>query len=374
MRETLIEVSDLVRADVSPELSFETYQYLKGEIQESKHGSRFQIREFDTPTDLTDNVNPLDVAYPLSVANDVDPDTQLWLAKTAGSVIMPPDNWTTFVESFKDIYADESIKKHLKLGGSVLFLSNHVTYADQPAEIAASTQAKLESGQEQPHYEQDIIVHRLVSLFRHDLISTLYELDGRQHKGGMIMEDLLLQFANVIQTFPRSGSGYERFIQKVKDGHTNRSVVNLKVQEAFQRLINLGGRSIFIAGGGTEGAYDSENNTYQEATVSRSTTNMIIEPNDHKRAKRLLTIPLYIHADPFTDDIANPLLPARTPFVFLKPRFISSPKEVHDAMIEVTEVGNQYKPSGKPTIKYDAPGPDWVRKSVKPEIWLAHSE
>lgn len=374
MRETLIELSELVRADVSSELSLETYNYLKGEISESKHGSRFQTRDFDIPSDSKEGAKPLDVTYPLTVTNEIDPDTQLWLAKTAGSVIMPEENWTSFVDSFKEIYDDETIKKHLKLGGSILFLSNHVTYADQPAEIAASTQAKLETGIEQPHYKQDIVVHRLVSLFRHDFISLLYELNGHQHRGGMIMEDLLLQFGNVIQTFPRSGSGYERFIQKVKDGQTNRSVVNQKVQEAFQRLINLGGRSIFIAGGGTEGSYDSEDNTYHEATVSRSTTNMIIEPNEHKKAKRLLTIPLYIHADPFTDNIENPLEPKKTPFAFLKPRFISSPKEVHDAMLEVTEVGNQFKPSGKPTIKYNAPGPDWIRKSVSPEVWLSHSE
>ena len=373
MRDALNQISDMAKAEVQPGLSSETFSYLSEEIQSSKHGARFQLRE-DEPMNTDVNGSVLDVSRPLSVANEIDPETQLWLAKTTGSVIMPNNNWNVFVEAFSDIYDDETIKKHLKIGGSLLFLSNHVTYADQPAEIAASAQAKLQKGQENPQFQQDVIVHRLVSLFRHDLISTLYDISEKDHKGGMIMEDLLLQFASVIQTLPRSGSGYERFIQKVKDGKSNRSIITSKVQEAYHRLINLGGRNIFIAGGGTEGVFDAENNTYEEATVSRSTSNMIVEPNKLKSSMRLLTIPLYIHIDPLTDDITNPLVPTKAPFVFLKPRFITSPSEVHDTMYEITEVGNQYKPSGKPKITYNAPGPDWIKRNAHPDIWIGHAE
>ncbi len=373
MREQLIEIAYAGEYTSKPEASELTYNFLSDEIKKSKHGNRFGIRPFDLNPIDEDRPSGLDVGYPLTVASEIDPETQELLGNTIGSLLMPPENWNALINAFEEIYNDKDVAKHIRLGGSILFLSNHQTYADQPEECVASALALRRTGIESPQFRNILITHRLTSLFSHDLIKSTYDVLGIEDSGDKILEQVLLPFANDLNTLPRSKSGYFNFIEKVVEGKKTRTEITAAVQTAFFQTMNLGGISYFMAGSGQEAfPSESDENLLTEARVGRGTSNMIAASNDINGAERLLTIPLYIHANPFTGDIENPITPSPTPFVFLEPRFIKSPPDVHTTMEEIVSVGNIYKPSGALKLAYDSPRPDWSRKEVNPSILIAH--
>ncbi len=374
MREQLLELAYAGEYSSKPEASKFTFEFLSEEIKNSKHGNRFGVRDFDL--DNIDNLrrSGLDVGFPLTVAIDTGHEDQIKLGNAFGNLLMPGNNWESLVQAFQDIYSDEVIAKHKRLGGSILFLSNHLTYADQPEEAVASTLALGNLGVENPQFYNTLITHRLTSLFRHDIIKTYYDLLELENSGDKILENILLPFANDIHTLPRSKSGYFNFIEKVVEGKKTRAEITNAVQHVFYQTLNLGNMNYFIAGSGQE-AQPSESDTsvLVEARVGRGTCDMISGVNNKDYAERLLTIPLFIYANPFTGEVENPIQPAPTPFVFLEPRFLKSSSDVHATMEDIVSVGNVYKPSGAPNIKYDSPRPDWAKKDSEPKILIAHA-
>jgi hypothetical protein len=375
MRESLEIISRESNGHITAEESLGIYEYLAAEIGESKHGNRFDVRPFDLTEAEDGRPSPLDAGVPYIVCNDDDPDTTEWLGNTVGGLIMPPKNFNALVQAFQEIYAEEKIVRFKKLGGSLMFMCNHLTYADLPVLSAASVIAKLNTGMEAPQETQDIIVHRLVGLFEHDLIRTVYDISEKKHRGGYILEDVLLPFSSVINTLPNSQSGYTKFVEKVKSGANLRKKVNTSAGAVPSKLVRLGGRDIFIAGSGQEMRFDKEDGKLHEAQIGRGTSDMLmrIAPNRVNTLEQVLTIPIYIHPEPFTGNKDSLLNPTPTPFVFLKPRVIRSPNDIHRTMLDIIEIGNEYKPSGVPQLAYNMPGPDWTHKSSNPDVWIAHS-
>lgn len=374
MRDQLLEVAYAGNYKSKPEVSELTYEFLAGEIEKSKHGDRFGIRDFSLNRIDDDRPSGLDVGYPITVASDINPSSQEKLGNAIGNLLMPERNWNALVKGFKDVYTSDKVAKHRRLGGSVLILSNHSTYADQLEESVASTLAMRELREDSPQYRNMIIAHRLTSLFSHDIIETYYGLLRLENSGDKILEQVILPFASDLQTLPRSNSGYVNFIEKVKGGKQTRTEITSAVQTAFSQVMNLGRMTFFMAGSGQEATLsETDSSVLNEARVGRGTSDMISKGNDVKHAERLLTVPLFIFSNPFTGDLKNPLKPAPTPFVFLEPRFITSSSEVHTTMEEIVAVGNVYKPSGTPNMVYDSPRPDWARKDVDPKIFIAHS-
>jgi hypothetical protein len=234
--------------------------------------------------------------------------------------------------------------------------------------------ALRELGEETPQFNNMIIAHRLTSLFRHDIIKAYYDLLEIENSGDNILEQVILPFASDLQTLPRSKSGYLNFIEKVKGGKQTRGEITSAVQRAFFQTMNLGGITYFMAGSGQEASpSESDSSLLIEAVVGKGTSDMISNGNKINGAERLLTIPLFIHSNPFTGDVENPIQPAPTPFVFLEPRFITDSNEVHTAMEEIVAIGNVYKPSGALNLEYASPKPTWARKEVVPKILIAHS-
>jgi len=375
-REALQIIAADAKIDMQLEDSARIYDYLTGEITESKHGQRFDVRPFNTDPDESGRPSPLDAAYPYMVANEVEPDTQMKMARTTGDLIMPSDNFDALINAFQSIHDDEAIKKHKLLGGSVLFMCNHLTYADLPVSLAASTIAKLNLGVDDPQNTQDVIIHRLISSFAHDLISTAYVLNGLEQVNGYIMEDVILLYASALQTLPNSSSGYTKLIEKVKSGAELRSMTNTAGNQVFPKLSRLGGRDFFVAGSGQEMVYSKDDNMLHERQLGRGTTDMLVGPNEIQHAEQILTIPFYMHADPFTGDKETLLKPTPTPFAFLTPRYATKPGDLHRAMAEIIAVGNTFKPSGVPQLAYDyyGPAPEWfISRDIDPLAMITHS-
>lgn len=373
MRDTRL-LAENQRIDVSPEQSQGIHAYLADEITSSKHADRFAVRPFPGDLETLGRPHPLDASYSyLPAREDITPEHIQWLTDTAGNLIMLDGDWAALVKAFQQIQSDETIVNHKRLGGNVLYICNHQTYADLPALVSASARAKLLAGIEDPQHSQDIITHRLINLFGNKLIATLYDsLSDFDHEGGYISDDVLLVAGGQIGTLPSSASGYERFVKSIRNGGNLRSDLNGSTVRAYQALRQLGGRDIFMAPAGTEMTVDHEAQRDIEATYTKSTTELIAgEKKDS--ARDLLVIPIYIHADPFTGNLETLLAPKPTPFVFLEPRQIHKPSDVHQAAWEISIVGRTYKPSGKYEPLYNPPGPNFLYKDEVPRIWISHT-
>ncbi len=372
MRNTYVLAEDQ-RVEVSPEQSQAIHEHLAHEINSSKHASRFGVREFPEDLDRLGRPHPLDASYSyLPAREDISPEHIEWLSNTVGSLVMLPGDWEALVTAFSEIYSSDDVQRHKALGGNILFICNHQTYADLPSLLAASAIAKLMAGQDNPQHSQDIITHRLINLFQNDLIKTLYEPSDFEHQGGFISDDVLLVAGGQVGTLPSSGSGYDRFINRVPQGGQLRKNLNGSTVQAYKALRKLSGRDIFMAPAGTEMEVNHDIQRDIEATYASGTTKLIAGGR-HDDMSDVMVIPLYIYTNPFTGKRDTLLKPQPTPFAFLAPRFIEKQNDVHQAAWEISAAGSIFKPSGKYRPRYNPPGPNILYKDRHLEFIYTHA-
>jgi hypothetical protein len=343
------------------------YHYLRDEIDGSKHASRFAARPFNEDV-IGDKPTPLDISYPYLPAREVPDEHVEWLSNTVGNLIMPEKNWAALVRTFEDIYDDKDIQKQKRLGKSLLFMCNHLTYADLPALLSASAVAKLNLGFSSPQFTQDILTHRLINLFQNNLISAVYGGSDYESQGGYISDDVLLIAGGQLGILPSTASGRDRFIEAMKSGSSLRSQLNESTRSAFNQLVMLGGRDFFIAPAGSEMFLNEETGELEEGRIGSKTCDLLTSVNPKGEEPRLITIPLFIYANPFTGDRDSLLAPKPTPFAFIKPRPLYTDTDVQEAMVEIIRAGNKHKPSGVEPLSYNPPGPNWRFSLKKPAI------
>jgi hypothetical protein len=373
-RESLLHIAYADSVAPREEDSREIYDYLQGEMSASVHGERFQLREFSLEPIDEQRPSGLDIDNPYVVTNEVEPQEQKWLAETIGRLLLPEKDFVALVQGMKEVYFGDTVQEQLLLGNSVAFISNHLTYADVIAEEAALTIARLDEGEANPNYTQDVIAHRITGLFKHDFVKMLYEGEGYEGHEGNILEDVILQLGGDLHTLPSSNSGFEKLLDKVPFGAAKRKSSNGKTNQVFDKLINLGNREFFIAGSGQQSSLDGGTGIMSEATLGKGTVGLFTKNNQTDGAERLLAAPIYMHADPFSVPAEGlPVNPQPTPFAFLEPRHLKTQADAHQMMADIVAVGNQIKPSGAARIAYDWPGPDMIHKRrSSPDLTYEH--
>ena len=336
-----------------PRLSREIFHALKADIIDSKHGNRFALRELPPGNELTGSV--FDVDQPYMPASNVPEEHRDNLAQTAGNLIMPRKNWEALVEAFESVYRLEPVRHHLSSGGVLKYVDSHMTYVGQVAQELASHQALRRTNIEAPHEIQTTIVSRITSLFRLPLLQQLIESTPVPHHEGAIIDDLLLLYGGALLTIPNSKGGF-RVVQAVQDGVNARRGVVSRTKLAYEQLVNRGGEDGQIFFEGSSGAENelSDNGDYmiigevQDGTVSLTT-----DYNDTDGAERIMVIPVFMEAMPFTGNPSKPIEQTPTPFAFLSPRFPKSRKDFDQLMKELAVAGTRFKRSGQPPYSYE---------------------
>lgn len=378
LRSTLLEIADTHRAiEIGPEESEHVHAYFAAQIGTSQHGQRFQTRTYQS-TFEDGRPNPFDVSRPYSVAREGSPDFQRQVAQTALSLVMPKEDGDALVKAMGNVYYSDRVQSHLHDNGSIAWTGIHYSYGDKIAEIAASTLARLDRGESYPNETQDVFISRVVGLFEHPLIKLLYDNFEQDHRGGVVLEDIILPLAGAIQTFPASTSGRTAFYAAERGNKLIRNASNAAVLGAFAALMELGGRSFHISATGSEAKINPDNGRLREQTVGKGTIDMLSGNYDKKRDEpknSLLVIPIMILPDPFrraTKEI--PINPQPTPFAILAPRTLAGAMQTHAMMLEIVEAANILKPSGVPPIEYDPLGPNMAyRPELPPRFLESHS-
>lgn len=350
------------------------YDYFADQIQTTQHGERFEAREFPDG-DTLHSQHPLNVAQSYFVTRDGSAQFQRQVAETALSLIMPKEDGDELVKAMGQVYYSDQVQTHLEGKGSIAWVSGHYSYADMIAELAALSLARLDAGEASPNEAQDVFISRLVGLFKHPLIEVLYDTFEQEHQGGVILEDVILPNGNAIQTFPATAGGRANFVRGNLKNKRIRTASNRAVLTTIESLIALGGRSLHLSATGTEAKLNPDNGRLKEQTIGRGTVSMLTSFNDNEgESDKLLVIPITLLPDPFrkaTKDI--PVNPQPTPFAIHRPRFLTTPRQTHAMLLEVTEAANLIKPSGVPLIEYDPPGPDMsYHPELPPELVYIH--
>lgn len=350
------------------------YDHFAEEMGRTQHGERFGTRPFDLSPIDENRPSPLNAACPYVVTHqDIDPERRLWVAQTTLSLVMPEEDGKALVDAIEAVYFDDPVQSHIARGGSVLWATGHFSYADQIAAISAETIARQRNGDEQPNLTQDVFISRIVGMFQHELVANLFKPEGTEKNDGVILENIILVMANALQTLPSTESGRVRFTKASKENKRVRTLANEAAKRAYDALISHGGRSIHMAGPGTEVKLDDRSGHLVEGTVQKPTADMMTEPNA-EGADRLLTIPMTLLPDPFsqaTEEI--PVVPQRTPFATMKPRILKNSHDVHEMMLQITDTANRIKPSGVPVIVYDPKGFNAMYPTLRPQTTHVHT-
>lgn len=327
------------------------YDFLVEEVRSSQHGRRFTLRDF-TLEDMGGYPSPLHIDRPYCEPVESTTEHRLWLASLAGGLVMPERNYAALVAAMQRTYERKDVSDHLAAGGTVKWLDGHFTYVGQVMEQIASWQALHGLGHESPEQMQTTIVSRITSLFQLGILATICASEGRPHKGGMIFEDVLLQYGGGLQTLPRSSSG-NRLVDALKGGLQIRKAANEKTRLAYERIINRGGQIVFEGPSGTENKLDEHGTHRLIGEVSERTTELVTKYNEQEGAERVLCIPIFMESNPFTGNPDFPLEARPTPFAILSPRVLRTEREYHATMRELADASTLYKRSGTPPFKYD---------------------
>jgi hypothetical protein len=343
-----IEVERSEHADRSSQY---VYDFLVEEVRSSQHGRRFTLRNF-TLADTNGYPSPLSIDRPYCEPVESTEEHRLWLANLAGNLVMPHKNYLALVQAMQRTYERKDVSDHLAGGGTIKWLDSHFTYVGQVMEQIASWHALQQIGHESPEQMQTTIVSRITSLFQLGILATICAGEDRPHRGGMIFEDVLLQFGGGLQTLPRSSSG-NRLVDALKGGLQIRKAANEKTRLAYERIVNRGSQIIFEGPSGTENKLDEHGTHRLISEVSERTTELVTKFNDQEGAERILCIPIFMESNPFTGNPDLPFEARPTPFAILAPRFITTEREYHATMRELADAGTLYKKSGTPPFKYD---------------------
>jgi len=339
-------------------VSRQIYDELRKEVTGSKHGNRFEIREF-TLDDMNDNPSPFNVDIPYNAAIPSTDEEREKIADLALSLVMPEDDWQALIEGFTHIYNLDAVKEHRASGGVVKFVDSHRTYTGQVVEQIASWVSLRSMGLEAPHEIQHTIVSRVTTLFRLSLIVESFEHKEYQikHHDGAIVEDVLLRYGGGLMTLPNSPSG-NRLVQMLQDGISTRRGVVERTKTAYEHIVNRGGSDGQIIFEGSSGTENYPKNIKGApytmiGEVKRGTSELTTDYNQTDDAERIMTIPIFMESDPFTGNPDKPIVPSPTAFAFLNPQFPKSQKDFDVMMAEMATVGTVIKSSGEAPYRYD---------------------
>ena len=344
------------------------YDFMVDDILATQHGTRFDIRPYSLePTSSVPS--PLSIDRPFCDALAGTVEHKVWLAKTVGALMMPDKDFGALVEKIGLTYQHPDVDTHLKAGGSLKWLDAHRTYAGQVATCAASWLALYEIGMTEPENRQITIASRVTSLFRHDLIRTLYELGNYAHHDGAITEDILLPLGGVLHTVP-STKITERLLETVSGGRAIRRHANEKTLSAYEQLLNRGGQIFFEAPSASEAVLREDGSAWVIKEVGNATIALTIDHNQVAGAGRIMVIPLFIESAPFTGDPKDPIRPHPTPFAILEPSIPTTARQFEDVMDALASAGTICKRSGQMPYVYErmrAP------RFKKPAVLHSHS-
>ena len=352
------------------EHSKEIYDGLREDLSSSKHGSRFELREFSMKTsDLSES--PFNVDVPYLPPIECSDEHRNWLAGLASSLVMQANDWEALQEGFKQVYERNDVKKHLASGGVLKVVDSHRTYTGQVIQEIASWKVLNDLGITDAHELQTTIASRATTLFKLGLLATLSETEGRLHHGGAIIEDVLLRFGGVLLTIPNSASG-NRLVEKLQDGRQTRSEIVGRTKLAHEKLVRRGGSDGQIFFEGSSG-YENEvkgNGTYREIGVVRErTAQLTTDYNQIEGAERVMVLPFFMESDPYTNNPAFPISPQPTPFAILEPRFPKKLKDIDETMAEMAAAGTIIKASDQLPYKY---GKYVIGRKIEPKIIFKH--
>ncbi|MCA9323893.1 hypothetical protein KC992_02205 [Candidatus Saccharibacteria bacterium] len=340
-----------------PAVSKRIYDELSGEVRGSKHGNRFDIRDF-TLEPQNGDPSPLNVDLPYAQPIPTTDEERGEIAELAGSLIMPEDDWGALVEGFTEVYKRDDVSAHLASGGIVKFIDSHRTYTGQVAQQIGSWVSLRSMDVVDPHEIQHTIISRVTTLFRLQLIVDLFEDEKFQitHHDGAIVEDILLRYGGGLMTLPNSPSG-NRLIQMLQDGVTTRRGIVERTKIAYEHIVNRGGSDGQIIFEGSSGAEnylkDIKGVTHRMiGEVKHRTAELTTNYNQVEGAERVMAIPVFMESDPYTNDPENPIEPKPTAFAFLEPRFPKSQREFDLMMAEMAAVGTVIKASGEAPYRY----------------------
>ena len=312
------------------------YNQLRHDMETTSHGGLFSVREFrDDPMGLLH----LEDAYFEPKLFDPERFDQL-----KESILWPGiitrDSYERLVDSMAGVLDDGPVHDHIspKNGGSLLWATNHISYADIAVMMAARTDVNVRAGHKEPNGTHVAIASRLISLFA---------LPGLARDGGVgfVVEDGLLEMGGYLQTVPASASGSHLKSLMTHD-------VNAPVRLAYHRLLNRG-TEFFVAPSGTQDKPSEDGRYLVMDTVSRGTVRMLTEPNEEQGAERLMTVPVFVDCNPFaTGDWAGAV---DAKHETLAPRLLRDEAEVTDMMEEIAWTGTVHKDAGKLPLAYKRP-------------------
>lgn len=313
---------------------YEVYLALRRLAEESKHGERFDIRDF---TDDKDGVLRLDRAF-LPIHND---GAEIGLAvDTFAPMLALPENFKALSSSISEVLLSPRVAEHRDNGGSVAFVpAPHLTYADLP--VAAGAAAML--GREVAR-NQTVFIHRQVGLYEVNGVEV--KIDDATHVFDhvKIVDDGIMRLSNVIQTFPESQSGMNDAFLPYRD------TANKMALRKYLKLIQAGGHIFWLAVNGTEAKPDDD---HQELLVQRPPeggASLLYIPN--RREKRLMTIPFAIECNPFKK--GGGFEPHNIPYKFGEPQIINNAEEVQVVMENLIVDCNDIKRPDTYPIRYES--------------------
>ena len=304
---------------------FLAYSGLAELMRAGKHGERWHVRDFD---DDRYGLLHIDKAYMGVVANGM---RRMEPVDSFGSLLISAKSRDELDVSLRAIFSSADVSEHRKKGGMVIFVPvPHTTNADLPVSAGVAGQ-NLEIA-----LNQTVLMHRQVPLgeFR-------YTEEGQQKKL-KIVDDGILLYSGILQTFPDSASGRDdRFA-------TFRDVANRFAMEEFIHLKNKGSQVVWDAVSASELADDGT-----VGRASQGSAKLLYKYNKLERAtgtynNQVMTIPYVIDINPFTPEGATDV-----PFEFMKPVFLHSEEEVHAMMEDAVKLANRIRRPTTPNLHYE---------------------
>lgn len=145
------------RADVN------VYDQLRRDMETTSHGGLFSVREMgDDPLGLFHLENAYFEPKPF------DPDRFQQLKESIlWPAIITKGSYAELVETMAGVLDTGTVQDHIapKNGGSLLWATNHISYADIAVMMAARTDVNVQAGHTQPNETHVAIASRLISLF-----------------------------------------------------------------------------------------------------------------------------------------------------------------------------------------------------------------
>lgn len=320
-------------------------------ITGSDHGSNFDIREF---SEDPYGINPLrvdtimyeswssefyqDEAAKWVMANpDNTPDNVASFTATFFGAMIAT-NFDEIVDAMVEVYDSNKVRDHREGGGSIIFESGHVTYADIVVEMMASYLARKRLKEQNIAQTQIATVSLIIPEFVMPVL--VDDLATGEKRRGFVLEDGLMHLGRVRKTIPDSKTGHNTGMSD-----DERTRITSMVIRSF--IESLAGPNIeLLAGSGT---FDIEGLMHR---LNEPTAKLLAHRNT-------LVIPTYMNVAPFND---GKLKPHYVRFAFLDPVNAETVVDSHGIMEQIAHIGNVLTGGEPHKTRYETEDEAKVRK------------